>query len=141
MSIFASIIHIIIIMTEEEYNEISKRIIGAAIEVHKILGPGLLEYAYQKALFHEMQLRNIKCQREVELPITYKGMELQTNYRMDMLVEDEVVVEIKSTEYDNILHRQQLLTYLRLSGKKLGLLINVNKPTLTKGVTRVVNDF
>lgn len=128
-------------MTQEEYNKLSEKIIGAAIEVHRVLGPGLLEYAYQRALFHELQLRGIKCQREVELPIVYKGVPLQTNYRLDLLVEDEIVLELKSTEYDNTLYRQQLLTYLRLSGKKLGLLINFNKIILSKGIARVVNNF
>lgn len=128
-------------MTEDEYNKLSGKVIGAAIEVHKVLGPGLLEYAYQRALFHELQLRQIKCSREVELPIVYKGVVLQTNYRIDILVEDEIILELKATEYDNALHRQQLLTYLRLSGKKLGLLINFNKPTLLQGVTRIVNKF
>ena len=126
-------------MNAAELNDLSRKIIGAAIEVHSILGPGLLEEAYEAALCHELHLRNINAKRQVSLPVIYKGVEIKDPYRMDLLVDGEIVVELKATQENSPLYAKQLLTYLRLSGKKLGLLINFNHEVLKEGLTRVVN--
>lgn len=126
-------------MDREEINALSKRIIGAAIEVHRVLGPGLLEHVYQKALDRELYLRGMNSETEVEIPFTYKGLDLNVVYRADIIVNDEIIVELKATEKDSPLHCKQLLTYLKLSNKKLGLLINFNNEKLIDGVKRVVN--
>ena len=126
-------------MNAAELNDLSRKIIGAAIEVHSILGPGLLEVAYEAALCHELHLRNINAKRQVSLPVIYKGVEIKDPYRMDLFVEGEIVVELKATQENSPLYAKQLLTYLRLSGKKLGLLINFNHEVLKEGLTRVVN--
>ena len=118
--------------------ELTKEIIGAAIEVHRLLGPGLLESAYEACLCRELRLRNIDFQSEVPLPITYKDVRLDCGYRIDILVADRVVVELKSVETITDLHKAQLLTYLRLSGKKIGLLLNFNLPVLKDGIHRMV---
>jgi len=123
-------------MTE---NEISKVVIGAAIEVHKILGPGLLESTYETSLEKELILRKVKVERQVGLPVIYKGEECELGYRIDLLVENKVVVEIKSVEELTDVHMAQILTYLKLSKCKLGLLINFNVKRLTDGLKRVVN--
>ena len=128
-------------MDEIRINQLSLEIIGAAIEVHKLLGPGLLEHTYQEALMFELKLRKIQARSEVELPAQYKGHILNTNYRIDILIENEIIVELKATENDNPLYAKQLLTYLRLSSKRLGLLINFNRELLKNGITRVVNNL
>jgi GxxExxY protein len=120
-------------------NELSRQIIGAAIEVHRALGPGLLEAAYEECLCRELSLRGIAFKRQVPLPIEYKGAKLDCQFRIDILVEDLLVVELKSVEKIEPIHRAQLLTYLRLSGRWLGLLINFNAPALRKGIKRLVN--
>ncbi|TVR89840.1 MAG: GxxExxY protein [Saprospirales bacterium] len=120
-------------------NAISRKIIGAAIEVHRQLGPGLLESSYQQCLFHELMSRGLRASNEVPLPIVYKGQKLDAGYRLDLLVEDKVVVEVKSAEALAKIHFAQLLTYLRLKDKKLGLLINFNTLLLKDGIQRVVN--
>ena len=122
-------------------NEISKKIIGAAIEVHKILGTGLLESVYQKSLQKELLLNSISCAIEIPVAASYKGMDLDVAYRMDMLVMDKVVVELKVVENVLPIHKSQLLSYLKLSNKRLGLLINFNTPLLKNGVQRVVNNL
>jgi GxxExxY protein len=119
-------------------NEITEAIIGAAIEVHRALGPGLLESAYQKCLEHELKLRQIPFDRQYELPVIYKGMQLDCGYKLDFLVASQVVVEIKSVESLDSIHEAQLLTYLRLGGWKVGLLINFNVPVLKEGIRRRV---
>ena len=116
--------------------ELTQQIIGAAIEVHKQLGAGLLESSYQACLCRELSLREIPFKCQLELPITYKGMVLESGYRIDLLVADEAVVEIKAVEKILPIHEAQLLTYLRLSGKRIGLLINFNVPVLKDGVVR-----
>jgi len=126
-------------MTKEEYDKLSGEVIGAAIEVHKHLGPGLLEHVYKLALGHELTLRGYRAEIEDEVQINYKGLELETNLRADLIVEDSIIVELKATEYDNPLYAAQLLTYLRLSKRKLGLLINFNRKKLVSGIERVVN--
>ena len=123
---------------KERANELSNQIIGAAIEVHKTLGPGLLESAYQTCHRHELELRHIPVETEVGLPVKYKGIELECGYRMDEVVGGLVVVEIKSVERLEPIHEAQLLTYLRLSGIWLGLLINFNVPVLKSGIKRFV---
>jgi GxxExxY protein len=119
-------------------NETSSAVIGAAIEVHRILGPGLFESAYEHALAHELALRQISFERQKRLPIDYKGMRLNCGYRLDFLIADLVVVEIKAIELLLPVHRAQLLSYLKLGGWKLGLLINFHAPLLRKGIQRVV---
>jgi GxxExxY protein len=119
-------------------NDISSAIIGAAIEVHRTLGPGLLESAYQQSLAHELSLRQIPFERQKPLQIDYKGMRLDCGYRLDFLVSDLVVVEIKAIEILLPIHQAQLLSYLKLGGWKLGLLINFHVPLLREGLKRVV---
>ena len=125
--------------TEEETNEVSRKILGAAIEVHKSLGPGLLESAYEKCLAHEFSLRGLTFERQVRLPVIYKGMLLDCGYRMDFIVNEIIVLEIKSVEHVLPLHAQQVLTYLRLFGFWLGLLLNFNVEVLRQGISRIVN--
>jgi len=124
---------------ERQENDISGKIIGAAIEVHRKLGPGLLESAYEECLCCEMALRGIKFERQVPLPLNYKGVDLDCGYRLDLLVEDKVIVELKSIETLEPIHDAQLLTYLRLRNAWLGLIINFNVIMLKDGVRRLVN--
>jgi len=123
---------------ETREHELSTAIIGAAIEVHKVLGPGLLESAYQAALSREFALQGLQFEREVNLPVVYKGLRLDCGYRLDFVVEGKVVVELKSVERIEPIHVAQLMTYMRLSGKKLGLLLNFNVPQMKDGIRRVV---
>jgi len=121
-------------------NEISHLIIGAAIEAHKVLGgPGLIEDVYEEALCHEMQLRGLIVERQKPVPVIYKGITLKKPLYLDILVNDKIIVEIKATEKYNPLFSAQLLTYLRLTGKKLGLVINFGEIFLKNGIHRVVN--
>ena len=117
-------------------NALSYEVIGAAIEVHRTLGPGLLESSYRECLCRELSLRNIQFKRECGLPLQYKGLRLDCGYRMDVLVADLVVVEIKAVEALAPIHDAQLLTYLRLGGWKVGLLINFNVVVLKDGIRR-----
>ena len=120
-------------------NELSNRIIGAAIDVHRELGPGLLESAYEACLCHELALRQIPFARQVPLPVLYKGIEIDCAYRLDILVSDLVVIELKSVEKLEPIHDAQLLTYLRLSKRWLGLLMKFNVEMLKDGIKRLVN--
>lgn len=122
-------------------NIISREIIGAAIEVHKILGPGLLESAYQASLAQEFSLRNIKYEEEKALPLEYKGIGLDCGYRLDFLVRDRVVVELKALEKILPIHCAQLLTYLKMIDLKLGLILNFNVSILRDGIKRIVNNL
>lgn len=124
---------------KEQANELSKQIIGAAIEVHSTLGPGLLESAYLRSLCHELSLRGIAYTKEVLLPVKYKGVNLDAGYRMDLLVEGLVIVEMKTVERIQAIHEAQLLTYLKLTNLWLGLLLNFNVLFLKQGIRRVVN--
>jgi GxxExxY protein len=124
-----------------DVNELTEQIIGAAIEVHRHLGPGLLESAYQRCLARELTLRGIPFQPERQLPVEYKGVLLDCGYRLDLLVADLVVVEAKSVEKLDKIHEAQLLTYLRLGGWKVGLLINFNVVHLRDGIQRVANGY
>lgn len=119
-----------------EMNKVTEQIIGASIEVHKALGPGLLESAYEECLCRELALRNIRFERQRTLPVEYKGVKLDCGYRLDLLVENAVVVEIKSVTTIEPIHEAQLLTYLKLGGWKLGLLINFNVTVLKDGIRR-----
>jgi GxxExxY protein len=118
--------------------ELTEAIIGAAFEVHKVLGPGLLESAYEECLCYELGLRKLKFERQVKLPIIYKEVKLDCGYRMDILIENSVIVELKAIEQITSVHEAQLLTYLRLSGLKIGLIINFNVPVLKQGIVRRV---
>ncbi|KAA3654308.1 MAG: GxxExxY protein [Calditrichaeota bacterium] len=122
-------------------NEISGKVIGAAIEVHKELGPGLLESVYELALCHELHLRNIPFVRQKNITIRYKGIKLGTNLRLDLLVCDKVIVDLKAKEFLSPTDKPSLLTYLRLMDKRLGLIINFHREYLKDGIDRVVNDL
>lgn len=125
-------------MTE---NEISKIIIGCAIEVHKRLGPGLLESAYQECLAYELRQKGLKVRKQVPRPIVYKEIKLDHGYRIDLLVNDKVVIEIKCVEFFTDVHKAQLLTYLKLGEYKLGLLLNFHTTVLKNGIKRMVNQL
>jgi len=122
-------------------NEISKRIIGAAIEVHRILGPGLLESIYEDALCHELHLREIKFLRQQNVPVPYKGIKLKSDLRLDLIVENKVIVDLKAKEALSQIDKPKLLSYLRLSKKHLGLIINFHEEVLKDGIKRVVNNL
>ncbi|MGH2592226.1 MAG: GxxExxY protein [Anaerolineae bacterium] len=121
----------------DELNEVTEKIIGCAIEVHRHLGPGLLEHVYEEALCVEFDLQGLRYHRQVTVPVNYKGR-LIAEYRLDLLVEDTVVVEIKSVERYDPVFAAQVLTYLRVTGKKVGLLINFNSKLLKEGVKRFI---
>ncbi len=123
----------------EELNKITEGIIGAAIEVHRNLGPGLLESAYQAALAYELNQRGYKVEQQKPLPMLYKEIKLDAGYRLDFLVNDKVVLEIKSSDKIIYIHDAQILSYLRLSGCKVGLLINFNVKLLKNGIKRFIN--
>lgn len=123
-------------MTE---NEISKVVFECALKVHKTLGPGLLESAYEECMFYELKKSNLRVEKQKALPLVYEEVNLDVGYRIDIIVENKFIVEIKSVEALNDVHLAQLLTYLRLSDCKLGLLINFNVKLLKDGVRRVVN--
>ena len=125
-------------MTE---NEISSKIIGAAIEVHKQLGPGLLESTYETCLYYELKQLNLDVKQQLALPVYYKEVKLDAGYRIDLLVEDKVIIEIKSVDTLADIHTAQLLTYLKLKNLKLGLLINFNSVRVIDGVKRIVNNL
>ena len=121
-------------------NEISHKIIGAAIEVHRILGgPGLLEGVYESCFCHELLLRGLKVERQLAVPVSYKGTAVREPLYIDILVQGIVIVEVKAVEKLHPLHQVQLLTYLRLTGRKLGLLVNFGQEYVKDGITRVVN--
>ena len=122
-------------------NRITESVIGAAIEVHRALGPGLLESAYEECLCHELATRRIAFERQRPLSVHYKGLRLDCGYRLDLLVENRVVVETKAVESVEPIHEAQMLTYLKLGGWQVGLLINFNVRALMQGVTRLVNNY
>ncbi len=124
-----------------DINRLSSKIIGAAIEVHKAFGPGLLESAYEQGICHEMSLRRLSFERQKPLPVIYKGVKLDCGYRLDVVVEKAIILELKSCEKIEPIHRAQLLTYLRLSGLNLGLLLNFNVTVMRDGIVRMVNKF
>ena len=120
-------------------NEISKIVFESALKVHKVLGPGLLESAYEECLFYELKKSNLKVEKQKALPLIYEEVKLDVGYRNDMIIEDKFIVEVKSVEALTDVHLAQLLTYLRLSDCRLGLLINFNVKLLKEGVRRVIN--
>lgn len=120
-------------------NEISNTIIGCAIEVHKSLGPGLLESAYSECLYYELLTKQLIVEKEKPMPIVYKEVKLDHGYRMDLLVENKVVIEIKTVEALTDVHHAQLLTYLKLGNYKLGLLLNFHVAVLKNGIKRIIN--
>jgi len=115
------------------HEELTERVIGAAIEVHRALGPALLESAYEECLCHELHLRGISFERQVPLPVEYKGVKLDCGYRLDLVVEDRLILEIKCMEHVLPVHEAQLLTYLKMTGKRVGLILNFNVSTLVRG--------
>lgn len=127
--------------SRDELNHISGKIIEFAIDVHKELGPGMLEGAYEICLVHELVRNGLKVDRQVVLPIVYQGIKLDAGYRLDLIVEDSVIVELKVVERIHPVHEAQLLSYLRMSGMRLGLVINFNVKLLRNGIRRVVNGF
>lgn len=115
------------------YEALTEQIIGAAIEVHKAIGPGLLESVYQQCLCHELHLRGLRFRREVQVPVIYKNVALDCGYRLDLIVEETVILELKSVDRIITVHEAQLITYLKLMDKPVGLIINFNVPVLTRG--------
>lgn len=126
---------------ELEINVITERVIGACIEIHKQLGPGLLESAYEECLCHELTLAGLRFERQKPLPVSYKSVRLDCGFRLDLVVEGKVIVELKTVDQLAPIHDAQLLTYLKLSGLTVGLLINFNVPVLKDGLKRIVNNF
>jgi GxxExxY protein len=126
-------------MNNDELNDLSKKILDSSIEVHRNLGPGLLESVYEICLEDELKSRNVNVKRQVNLPITYKGKELTKEFYIDMFVEDEIIVELKTVEHLLPIHEAQLLTYLKLANRKLGLLINFNEVLVKNGFKRLLN--
>jgi len=123
-------------MTE---NEIATQIIDSSIKIHRALGPGLLESVYEEALVYEFTKKNIAYSRQTDIPIIYEDQKLGIGFRADLIVQDRVIIELKSVETVQPVHKKQLLTYLKLTGLKLGLLINFNEALLKDGITRIVN--
>ena len=121
-----------------EFEQLSKRIIGCAIEVHRELGPGLLESTYEKCLTYELRTNNINCIAQMDLPVSYKGLHLDCGYRVDLLVEEHFIVELKSVDSLQQIHEAQLLTYMKLDKFRTGLLINFNTRLLKNGIKRLV---
>lgn len=121
-----------------KHEDLTREIIGAAIEVHRHLGPGLLESAYEKCLLRELALRGLKYETQVPLRVSYKGEDLDCGYRLDVIVENLVVLELKSVSDVTDVHKAQLLTYLKLSGKPVGLLLNFNTEVMRHGILRMV---
>ncbi len=128
-------------MTLDELNKISKQVLDAAIEVHKQLGPGLLESVYEYCLCKELELRNINYKKQVTIPVFYKNEPVGTNFIIDILVENELILELKTVEKILPVHNAQLLSYLRLTNKRLGILINFNVPRLVDGWKRIINGY
>jgi GxxExxY protein len=128
-------------MIKERYNELGGIILDACISVHKELGPGLLESVYVFALLKEFEIRGIRAVAKIALPLIYKGFDTGKYYEMDLLIEDEIVIEVKSAEIMNPVFMAQIISYLKLSDKRLGYLVNFNVPKMVDGFKRVVNNF
>ncbi|MFV0377487.1 MAG: GxxExxY protein [Mangrovibacterium sp.] len=124
-----------------DYNEITEKIIGAAIKVHRALGPGLLESAYQACLYYELVKLGLKVEKEKPLPLIYEEVKLDCGYRIDLLIEGKIIIELKAVESLTDIHMAQMISYLKLADCQLGLLINFNVTQLTKGIKRVVNNL
>lgn len=128
-------------MNKERFNQLSKEILDASITVHKEMGPGLLESVYELCLLKELQLRNIFAEHQVPIPLFYKGEDLSKDFKTDILVEKEIIIELKAVDYILPVHEAQIISYLKLTEKKLGFLINFNVPLLKEGFRRFVNNF
>ncbi|POY38488.1 GxxExxY protein [Solitalea longa] len=128
-------------MNKEQYYLLSGQIMDACISVHKEIGPGLLESVYEFALLKEFEIRKIKARSQVTLPLFYKGYDVGKVFCIDILVEDEIILELKSSENHHPVYEAQLISYLRLANKKLGFLINFNVPLMKNGIKRFVNNF
>ena len=124
-----------------EINDLTGQVIGAAIEVHKALGLGLLESTYEECLCHELLLRKIAFERQKTLSVKYKGVKLDCGYRLDIVVDNRLILELKSVEKIEPIHKAQLLTYLKLSNINIGLLLNFNVPVMREGIVRIVNNL
>ena len=125
-------------MTE---NELSKIVFDLGLKIHKKLGPGLFEIVYEECLFYELQKHNLKVEKQIVLPIVYEELKINNAFRIDIIIEDKLILEIKAAEFINPSHKAQLLTYLKMTNCKLGLLINFNEETFKSGVTRVINGY
>ena len=125
----------------QKFDRLTEQIIGSAISVHRILGPGLLESAYEECLCFELSQSKLRFERQVPLPVVYKDVRLDCGYRMDLVVENMVIIEIKAVERIIPVHEAQLLSYLKLADKRVGLLINFHIPVLKNGLKRIVNNF
>ena len=121
-----------------EYEDVSGRVIGAAMKVHSVLGPGLLESAYEACLVHELKKAGLKPETQIALPLSYDGLQIDIGYRLDLLVNDVLIVELKAIDKLTPLHQAQLMSYLKLSGKRVGLLINFNTEHLRDGIRRII---
>ena len=121
-----------------ELERLSRTVVDAALKVHRALGPGLLESVYEHCLAHELEMRGVAVRRQVILPVTYEGLTLEAGYRLDLLVEDKIIVEVKAVEALTRLHEAQALTYLRLSGKRMALVMNFNVVLLKQGLRRIL---
>lgn len=128
-------------MKRDEYNKLSNIILDVCITVHKEMGPGLLESIYEQCLIKEFELRGIKVRNQVSIPLFYKGFELLKEFKIDILVKDEIILEIKSSEASLPVYEAQIISYLKLTNKKLGFLVNFNVPLLKDGFKRFVNNF
>ena len=128
-------------MTSEELDHISNEVIGAAIEVHRILGPGLLESAYEESLAWELGLRKLSLRRQVRIPVFYKDLRIEEGYRADMIVNEGVILELKCVEAIEPIHTAQVLTYLKMTGLRLGMLLNFRVDLMRHGIKRVVNNL
>lgn len=124
-----------------ELDEIAKQIVDAAYRVHSKMGPGLLESAYEACMAHELTKRGFRVERQKPQPVVYDDLEIEVGYRLDILVDDKIILELKAVEQLAPIHQAQLMTYLRLSGKTLGFLINFNVPLIKQGIRRVANNF
>ncbi|RYE29056.1 MAG: GxxExxY protein [Sphingobacteriales bacterium] len=128
-------------MTREEYNRVATQVVDSCFHVHNELGPGLLESAYQFALLKEFELRKIEAKNQVPVKLFYKGHDTGKHYNIDVLVENEIIIELKCIEWLLPVHTAQLISYLKLSKKKLGFLVNFHVPVIKDGIKRIVNNF
>ena len=125
----------------DKYEELAKQIFLASLEVHKIMGPGLLESVYEMCLLRELQLRNISAESQVSIPLQFKGFDLSKEYKIDILVEKEIIIELKSVDTILPVHQAQIISYLKLADKRMGFLINFNVPIIKNGFKRFVNNY
>lgn len=128
-------------MDIDKYEELAKQIFLASLEVHKIMGPGLLESVYEMCLLRELQLRNVSAESQIGIPLQFKGLDLSKEYRIDILVEKEIIIELKSVDTILPVHQAQIISYLKLADKRMGFLINFNVPIIKNGFKRFVNNY